>query len=141
TEQVAGLQFLWPESELDLEYYTAQGGKLSESLPIFSSPLVLYAWDVVTEALRTHGIVDKRAETYYVTDFPKLIQLLEANTAWADIGLPQLYGNIKIITTDPLQSNSGNSFVGLLANFMNGGAVVTWTDAPHLAPLVPRLQD
>src|SRR2546421_11966925 len=41
TEPVIGFQFLWPESKLDLEYYYAQGGTLSQYHAIFHSPLVL----------------------------------------------------------------------------------------------------
>ena len=141
TEPVNQLQFLWPESALDLEYYYAWGGEVRESHNIFHSPLVFYTWDVVTEGLRTHGIVDKRAETHYVTDFPKLLQLIESHAAWATLGLPQLYGSVKIITTDPTKSNSGNSFAGLLANLMNRGNVVTLTDESRLTTLVPRLHD
>jgi hypothetical protein len=140
TEPATGLHFLWPGSEIDLEYYRERGGQLTQSHNIFHSPLVLYAWDVVTEGLSAHSMVSKRDEAYYITDFPKLLRLIETRTAWADLGLPQLYGNLKIIATDPVKSNSGNSFAGLLANLMNGGEVVTFTDEQRLATLVPRLQ-
>jgi len=141
TEPATSLHFLWPGSELDLEYYRERGGQFTQSHNIFHSPLVLYSWDVVTDGLRTHGMVDKRGESYYVTDFPQLLRLIEARTAWADLGLPQLYGSLKIIATDPVKSNSGNSFAGLLANLMNGGDVVTLADEQRLAMLMTRLQN
>jgi hypothetical protein len=141
TEPAAGLQFLWPASEIDLEYYRERGGQLVQSHNIFHSPLVLYSWDVVTAGLSAHGMVSKRAESYYVTDFPKLLGLIEARTPWAALGLPQLYGNLKIIATDPIKSNSGNSFAGLLANLMHGGEVVTLADEQHFATLLARLQN
>jgi hypothetical protein len=141
TEPATGLHFLWPGSEVDLEYYRERGGQFTQSHNIFHSPLVLYSWDVVTEGLNAHGMVSKRAESYYVTDFPKLLRLIEARTGWAELGLPQLYGSLKIIATDPVKSNSGNSFAGLLANLMNGGEVVTFTDEQRLTTLLTRLQN
>ena len=69
-----------------------------------------------------------------------LSALVEARTFWADLGLPQLYGAIKVMATDPAKSNSGNSFAGLLANLMNNGEVVTISDTARLATLLPRVQ-
>jgi len=54
--------------------------------------------------------------------------------------LPQLYGAIRVIATDPAKSNSGNSFSGLLATLMNNGEVVTASDAQHFATLLSRVQ-
>jgi hypothetical protein len=139
-EPPSGQDFLWPASEVDLEYYRDRGGPLVQSRNLLHSPVVLYSWDVVTAVLMQHGIVVQRGEAYYLTDLPKLIALVEARTSWADLGLPQLYGPIKIMATDPAKSNSGNSFAGLLANLMNNGEVVTISDTARLVALLPRVQ-
>ena len=40
TEPTTGQDFLWPASEVDLEYYRERSGKLVQSQNIFHSPLV-----------------------------------------------------------------------------------------------------
>ena len=89
--------------------------------------------------LQQHGLVEQQGGPYYVSDLAGLIKLVEERVAWVDIGLPQLYGSVKILTTDPTRSNSGNSFAGLLANLFNQGDVVMATDMVRLTTLLPRL--
>src|SRR5258708_722673 len=74
--------FLWPSSEVALELYKNRGGKLVRSDVIFNSPIVLYSWDTITDALIKAGIVQKIDATYYVVDFPKLIKVVDAGTKW-----------------------------------------------------------
>ena len=140
TTSPLGQQFLWPASEVNLEYYRERGGQIAQSQNLFHSPIVFYSWDIITDSLVQQGIVEKIGSSYYVVDFSRLIQLVEAKTPWADLGLPQLYGTIKIISTDPSKSNSGNSFAGLLANMFNAGEVVSTTNGETLTTILPRLQ-
>jgi hypothetical protein len=100
---------------------------------------VFYSWDLITAVLQQHGLVEQQGGSYYVSDLAGLIKLVEERVAWADIGLPQLYGRVRILATDPTRSNSGNSFAGLLANILNQGDVVTATDTVRLTTLLPRL--
>jgi hypothetical protein len=120
----------------NLEYYRGRGGTVVQSHNIFHSPIVFYSWDIVTEEHIQHGLVTHQDGTYTVQDLPGLVNLIETRTSWADTGLPQLHGPIKIIATDPTRSNSGNSFAGLLATVMNDGEVVSAQDAPSLLPRV-----
>ena len=85
---------------------------------------MLYSWAPVTDALIDAGLVEQVDGTYYVTDFPRLIEMIDAETPWNEIGLPQLPGPISITTSDPTTSNSGNSFAGLLASTYNGGRLI-----------------
>ncbi len=133
----AGKDALWPGSQIAVEIFRSKGGQFLSEDNIFNSPLVLYAYDIVTDALIKAQIAEKRSETYYVVDFPKLIQLIMEGKKWADIGLPQLFGNIGIHTTDPTRSNSGNAFAGLIANMINGGNVVT---AQTVDAVLPKVQ-
>ncbi len=139
TQPATGQNFLWPASEVNLEYYRGRGGTLVQSHNIFHSPMVFYSWDIVTEALIQRGFVTQRDGIYTVPDLPGLLERIESRTPWADMGLPQLHGVIKIISTDPSRSNSGNSFAGLLATVMNRGEVVSAQDAPSLQALLPRV--
>ena len=75
------------------------------------------------DALVQQGIVRQDGGFYYV-DLAKLADLTLSGKQWSDIGLPQLTGRIKVASTDPSLSNSGNMFFGLLATTLNGGDVV-----------------
>lgn len=79
----------------------------------------------MADALIGQNIVELREGSYYVIDFLKLVKLIKEKKSWKSIGLPQLYGNIAIFSTDPRHSNSGNMFCGLLASMLNGGKPVT----------------
>ncbi|HVP18469.1 MAG TPA: hypothetical protein VMU36_05680, partial [Spirochaetia bacterium] len=121
TGKTEGMDFLWPSSQVAFELYkTLQGNSLAKGEVIFYSPIVLYSWDIVADALVREGIVQVRDSIYYVTDFPKLIRMVETGTSWRAIGLTELYGKVTIISTDPNKSNSGNMFAGLLANILAG---------------------
>jgi hypothetical protein len=85
---------------------------------------VLYTRKSVSEAFKKQGWVHTGEETEYI-DLVKLIDAVLADTKWQDIGLDELYGNMYILSTDPLKSNSGNMFAGLVANMLNGGEVAT----------------
>ena len=121
-DTAAGQNFLWPASDVNLDYYRERGGPLAQSHNIFHSPIVLYSWDIVVDALMKNGMVEKRGESYYLTDVAGLIDMVATGKPWGDLGLAQLYGAVKIISTDPTRSNSGNSFAGLLSNVLGGGA-------------------
>ena len=69
-------------------------------------------------------------------DMAGLVAEIEAGTTWADLGLPELYGTVAVNTTDPVRSNSGNMFAGLLANVLCGGVA----DADSVEAVLPRLK-
>lgn len=135
---VTGQDFLWPSSQIALEIYRDKGGKYSKAEILFNSPMVLYSRQLVTGALIHAGIVQKVRETYYIVDFPKLVQMVSAGRQWKEIGLPQLYGRMTVICTDPTRSNSGNMFAGLLADMLNGGEVVDEVSLKKVLPGVKR---
>ena len=47
-----------------------------------------------------------------------------------------MYGSVKIFSTDPRRSNSGNMWAGMLANTFNAGNVVSAADLPNVLPQV-----
>ncbi len=128
--------YLFPSSQLALELYKKEGGSYVQEDFIFNTPIVLYSRRVVVDALIKEGIVRENDGVSYV-NMEKLSALIAKGTPWADLGLSQLYGNIFIDTTDPNKSNSGNMFLGLLANSLNGGKVLTLADADRI---IPQLQ-
>jgi hypothetical protein len=140
-ESAAGLDFIWPASQVNLEDFKATGSSVAQSEEVFHSPLVFYSWDIITDALVTNGIVQKAGETFYVTDLARLIALIDQKKKWADVGLPQFYSSILIHTTDPVRSNSGNTWAALLASTYNGGEVLTADKFDAILPKVKALFD
>ncbi len=137
--ETAGQDFLWPASQVNVEFFTSSGGRALNTENIFNSPIVLYSWDIVTEALVKNSIVEHRNGASYITDFPKLLALIMGHKSWKDIGLSQLYGKMIIRTTDPTKSNSGNMFAALVANTLNKGEVVTAETVDNVLPEVKKL--
>ncbi len=113
-----GMDYLWPSNDVVLALYEEQNvGQVVTSERLFNSPIVLYSWDNVTQALIDQGIVEQVNSFYYVVDMPRLVNMITTQTNWSDIGL-NLFGPVKVISTDPTKSNSGNMFYGLLANML-----------------------
>lgn len=137
-EAASGGDFLWPASQLNVESFknSASGSRLQQSADIFNSPIVLYSWDIVTDALIKAGIVQHRDGVNYIVDLPKLLEHVMAKKQWKEIGLTQLYGSMIIRTTDPARSNSGSMFAALIASTLNGGEVVTAEGADTVIPQV-----
>ena len=88
-----------------------------------NTPIVIYSWDVVVDALIKEKIVTLKDGTYYITDMNKLIDYILAGKKWKDIGLDEIYGNININSTDPVTSSPGATYYGLLLSIMSGGDV------------------
>ena len=118
-----GRNFLFPSSQTALEYYQQLYGAPDRSQIVFNTPIVLYTHRPILEAFQKEGLVTERDGVYYM-DMAGLVAEIEAGTAWADLGLPELYGTVAVNTTDPVRSNSGNMFAGLLANveYVRGAA-------------------
>lgn len=133
---LSGRDYLFPSSQTALELYEKQIGKPLQAEIIFNTPIVFYSRQVVADALIKEGLVTEKDGVYKVIDMPKLVQYMEEGKTWSQIGLPQLYGPILVHTTDPVKSNSGNMFAGLMANVLNNNRVV---DASSIAEVLPRL--
>mgnify|MGYP000326087768 CR=1 FL=1 len=137
--ETSGQDFLWPASQVNVEFFTGSGGRSLSTENIFNSPIVLYSWDIVTDTLVKNGIVEHREGVNYIVDLPKLLALIVDHKSWKDIGLSQLYGKMIIRTTDPTKSNSGNMFAALVANTLNKGEVVTADTVDNVLPEVKKL--
>ena len=96
-----GQDFLWPSSQVAQELYKERGGKMVKADIIFNSPIVIYSWDFITDALIKQGVVSKQGDEYYIVDLPKLIAMVNKKTQWKSIGLSQLYGAVSVRSTDP----------------------------------------
>ncbi len=130
-----GKDCLWPSNQIAVELARQSGKPVLSDTNIFNSPIVFYAWRPVTEALLKAGIA-KRGNGIVSVDTAKLIELVQQQKRWKeDLGV-DVYGTLKIFSTDPRSSNSGNMWAGLLANTLNGGNVVSTADLPKVLPAV-----
>ncbi len=119
-------------SKQEAERYTVLDGGLT-----LNTPIVIYSWDKVVDALMTEGIVTLEDGTYYIDDMNKLLSYILEGKKWSDIGLNMLYGSINIASTDPVTSSPGATYYGLLLSVMCEGNV---TDSKMLENL-PKLKE
>ena len=95
-------------------YYVVDGGLT------LNTPIVIYSWGKVVDALMKEKIVTKSEEgVYYITDMVKLMNYILDGKKWKDIGIPELYGTINIASTDPVTSSPGATYYGLLLSILS----------------------
>ena len=100
-----------------------------------NTPIVIYSWGKVVDALETEGIVTSKDGVYYITDMDKLLEYILEGKKWSDIGLTELYGNINIASTDPVTSSPGATYYGLLLSIMCKSYVTTESVEENLPKL------
>ena len=137
TADLSGRDYLFPSSSIALEYYEDLHGSPVQSEIVLNTPIVLYTHQIVLDAFESQGLITTDGDIHYI-DMAGLLELIQNDSQWSDIGLPELYGRVSVDTTDPSKSNSGNMFAALVANVLNGGQTVTETD---LDTILPELQD
>ena len=105
-------------SKGEAERYTVLDGGLT-----LNTPIVIYSWAEVVDALINENIVTEKDNVYYITDMDKLLTYILEGKKWSDVGLDMLYGSINIASTDPVTSSPGATYYGLLLSIMCGGNV------------------
>ncbi len=107
--------FYWPSSQVALELARDNGLAPVETEIVFNSPIVLYSWAPIADALVSRNIaapVDGRGNAYTL-DMAAFLDLVQTRTSWSDLGIGA-YGSILFTSTDPNLSNSGNQFASLV---------------------------
>ncbi|MBR1219640.1 hypothetical protein JQ557_16660 [Bradyrhizobium sp. U87765 SZCCT0131] len=117
-------QFLWPSSSVLVEVARSSGVKISRDQVIFNSPIVLYSWDRIADGLVKAGFAESAGGPRYTVDLLKLLKAIIAGQSWADIGVSDLFGRARVVSTDPNRSNSGFMFAGLVASVLSGDLVM-----------------
>jgi len=128
-------QFLWPSSDVMVEIAKQSNVKILKSQVIVNSPIVIYSWQPVAEGLIKAGIVAKQQDNYYVVDTKRLLQAHIAAASWASLDVPDLYGKVRIVSTDPNRSNSGFMFAGLAADILSEDVATVETVRRDREPL------
>jgi hypothetical protein len=117
-------QFLWPSSSVLVEMARSSGVKISRDQVIFNSPIVLYSWDRIADGLVKGGFAEPAGGPRYTVDLLKLLKAVVAGETWAALGVGDLFGRARIVSTDPNKSNSGFMFAGLCASLLSGDVVM-----------------
>ncbi|TPF86267.1 hypothetical protein BW13_05540 [Bifidobacterium sp. UTCIF-37] len=133
-----GLDYLFPSSRIAVEYGKAQGVKAVRSDIVFNSPIVIYTHKAVADGLVSTGLMSVKDGVYRI-DMAKAVTAMEANRSWTDVGYAAGYGQFRIDSTDPVQSNSGNEYAALIATVMNGGAPATTESVTRDGPRVKAI--
>jgi hypothetical protein len=135
-------QWLWPASSVLVQLARRNGLPVRRDEIAFNSPLVLYSWSPVVEALIKAGYVEKRDNAHYVVKMAELMQAIAQGLAWRDVGVGNLFGRVIVTSTDPLKSNSGFTFAALLANLFAGDVATAETltrDLPKINSIFARM--
>ena len=112
---------IYPNKELgESDRYTVLDGGLT-----LNTPIVIYSWKEVVDALIKEKIVTETEGVYYITDMNKLIDYILTGKKWSEIGLKNLYGTINIASTDPVTSSPGATYYGLLLSILSEGVVTS----------------
>jgi len=106
------------------DYFKANGlAKYLDGSIALNTPVVIYSWDQIADAMIKEGIVEVRGGTYFIKDMAGLLEMIKEGRKWSDIGLSNIFGAINIASTDPVTSSPGATYYGLLLSIMNGGTV------------------
>ncbi|GIP22417.1 hypothetical protein [Paenibacillus sp. J22TS3] len=137
---IQGKDFVFPASEGVVDRIKLKLSPLQVE-PIFRTPVVLYSWDMITQPLISEGIVKKVNQSYYVVDFNRLVSMIIHDKKWAELApeLKSLYGTVAVITSDPVKSNSGNSFAAMIAVSLNQGSMPTKDNITSLVPQIRKV--
>jgi hypothetical protein len=112
-------QFLWPSSDVMVELAKQNNVKIQKAQVIVNSPIVIYSWEPVAQGLMKAGLVAQEQGNYYIVDTKRLLQAHIESASWASVDVPELFGKMRIVSTDPNRSNSGFMFAGLAADILN----------------------
>ena len=136
TLDTTGKDCLWPSNGVSVEMARAAGKTVISDETIFNSPIVLYAWSEVADALTKAGVVHAAPDGTLLADVQKMGTLIADGKRWKeDLGL-NIYGPFKVTSTDPAKSNSGLIWAALLATSFANGNTPTEGDLPALLPRV-----
>lgn len=137
TEPLEGIDFLWPGSQSQSELFRRSNRPRVAEEILFVSPIVIYSWDLVETALTKRGIVADRGGTRYIVDLPQLFDAVVQRRRWSDLGVPELFGSVKVAFTDPAKSNSGGQYLELVGTVLSGGETL---GPEQLTKVAPRLK-
>lgn len=125
TEPTGTADYLFPSSKVALAIYEQGQAEAVSSETILYSPIVVYSWRSLLPELEQANLV-KQDGDIYTLNLNRLVKLVQNGKSWSDIGVTSIKGRIRISSTDPTKSNSGNMFSAIVANiFADTNDIVT----------------
>jgi hypothetical protein len=115
--------FLWPSSSVMVEIARRGGVHVLRDQVILNTPIVLFSWDRIADQLVRSGYARAEGGPRYTIDLTRLLKAVIAGQDWSALGVADLYGHVRILSTDPNRSNSGFMFAGLAASLLAGDVV------------------
>jgi hypothetical protein len=143
-----GYGFAFPSSTPTAQKILGEFG-LTESFPVFSSPMVVATFNGVADTLERNGAVQAEPDGSRVVDVATLLRFAREGTTWnqlegaAEYRFPKA---VELRTTDPQDSNSAIMFLSVASHVANNGSVVQTSEevqrvVPDLCALVGRQGD
>ena len=116
----------------EADRYTVLAGGLT-----LNTPIVIYSWGPIVDALMKEGIVTQTEGVYYITDMDKLMNYILEGKEWKDdFGIP-IYGKINIGSTNPVTSSPGATYYGLLLSILSEASI----NESSLSQNLPKLKE
>jgi len=113
--------------------------RLTEKIPLFSTPMVVATFGPIVDVLRNADVVQKASDGTEVVDVAALLELARNGTTWEQLG-GKYRKTVLLSTTDPLDSNSAIMYLSIASQVANGGAIVTGEqEVEHVLPELCRL--
>jgi hypothetical protein len=112
--------FLWPSSSIMVDIARQSGVKIRDDRVVLNTPVVVYTWQPVVDGLVKAGLVATTPSGQHQLDLKALLDAILAGATWSKLGVDALYGQSRIVSTDPNRSNSGFMFSGLVLSLFAG---------------------
>ncbi len=140
-----GVNCLWP-SNASAQLVFEKGHNLGDfpgykGENVLNSPLVVYSWAAPTDALKSNGIVEQRAGQYYIVKMKTLLDYINKGTTWETLGGTTLRGPIRLKSTNPTESNSGNILYLLMLNMLASNNDFDVATLDTAKPVLPKLAE
>ncbi|MDM8523522.1 hypothetical protein QUF80_09150 [Desulfococcaceae bacterium HSG8] len=132
-EDLEEIDAFWPSNGLVASLFKKQFPDVSyEMNNIFSTPVVLYSWPNITEALIKAGVVEKRKKLYIISDMKKLLEMRKQT--WESLRLIRQTGPVVIQSADPSKSSPGLLMAVLTVVSLNNGKMAKASEIDKYKP-------
>lgn len=121
-DNIAWKDFIFPSNKTVWELMKNRNIAFKKRETIFYSPLVAYSWWEIGNILKNQKLISSEwtwSEIINTLDLSWFVNLIQENKNWSDIWWDKNYWNIKIFSTNPVESNSWNMFSWLLFKILN----------------------
>jgi hypothetical protein len=117
--------------------------KASETFSPFYTPIVIASWRPIAQVLIANRLVEERDGSYFITDMPGLLALMEKHARWKELPANNVFATNKAVlvnSTDIRTSNSAAMYLALASYIANGQSVVqSQADIDKVLPLMTEL--